>query len=165
DNRVVRKIRAAIVKGVFDLLDNLAQEKPDAYRTFYVQFGSVLKEGLIRSAFEEPNSAEHRDRIAKLLRFASSRSADPSALVSLEDYLARMPEGQKRIYYLGGPDYASVVKSPNLEIFRRRGLEVLFLTEPIDEFAMTSLRTFQGKELTSIDSAELDLPQPDEAGK
>jgi molecular chaperone HtpG len=85
------------------------------------------------------------------------------ALVSLEDYLARMPEGQKRIYYLGGPDYASVVKSPNLEIFRRRGLEVLFLTDPIDEFAMTSLRTFQGKELTSIDSADLDLPNADEA--
>jgi molecular chaperone HtpG len=85
--------------------------------------------------------------------------------VSLDDYIARMPEGQKRIYYLGGPDYASVAKSPNLEIFRRRGLEVLYLTDPIDEFAMNSLHAYQGKTLTSIDSADLDLPQADEAGK
>ena len=164
DNSVIRKIRSAIVKGVFDLLDNLTREKPDEYRTFYSQFGTVLKEGLIRTGFDEPQYAEHRDRIAKLLRFASSRSADPSAQVSLEDYIAQMPEGQKRIYYLGGPDYASVAKSPNLEIFRRRGLEVLYLTDPIDEFAMTALRTFQGKELTSIDSADLDLPQTDQTG-
>ncbi len=161
DNSVIRKIRSAIVKGVFDLLENLAQEKPDAYRTFYSQFGTILKEGLIRTGFDEPQYPEHRDRIAKLLRFASSRSADPSTQVSLEDYIARMAEGQKRIYYLGGPDHASVAKSPNLEIFRRRGLEVLYLTDPIDEFAVTALRTYQGKELTSIDSADLDLPQPD----
>src|SRR5262249_47518345 len=121
--------------------------------------------GLIRTGFDEPHPAEHRDRIAKLLRFASSRGADPSAQVSLDDYIARMPEGQKRIYYLGGPDYASVAKSPNLESFRRRGLEVLYLTDPIDEFAMNSLHTYQGKTLTSIDSADLDLPQADETGK
>ena len=77
-----------------------------------------------------------------------------------------MPEGQKRIYYLGGPDFSSVAKSPNLEIFRRRGLEVLFLTDPIDEFAITSLITYQGKTLTSIDSADLDLPDtPEVAGE
>jgi molecular chaperone HtpG len=163
DNSVIRKIRSAIVKGVFDLLDNLAREKPEDYRTFYGQFGTILKEGLIRTGFDEPQYAEHRDRIAKLLRFTSSRGADPTALVSLDDYLARMPEGQTRIYYLGGPDYASVAKSPNLEIFRRRGLEVLYLTDPIDEFAITSLRSYQGKELTSIDSANLDLPKADEA--
>ncbi len=80
-------------------------------------------------------------------------------MVSLDEYIARMPEGQKRIYYLGGPDFASIAKSPNLEIFRRRGLEVLYLTDPIDEFAITSLRSYQDKELTSIDSADLDLPE------
>ena len=80
-------------------------------------------------------------------------------MVSFDEYIARMPEEQKKIYYLGGPDFASIAKSPNLEIFRRRGLEVLYLTDPIDEFAITSLRTYQGKELTSIDSANLDLPE------
>ena len=118
----------------------------------------MLKEGLI----VDP---ANRERIAKLLRFASSRGDGPSATVSLDEYIARMPEGQKRIYYLGGPDYSSVAKSPNLEIFRRRGLEVLFLTDPIDEFAITSLITYQGKTLTSIDSADLDLPDtPEPAG-
>ena len=69
-----------------------------------------------------------------------------------------MPEGQSRIYYLGGTDLSSIAKSPNLEIFRRKGLEVLFLTDPIDEFALNSLHSYQGKDLTSIDSADLDLP-------
>ncbi len=115
----------------------------------------MIKEGLI---IDQPN----RERIAKLLRFTSSRSQGPNDVVSLDEYLARMPEGQRQIYYLGGPDFASVVKSPNLEIFRRRGIEVLFLTDPIDEFAITSLISYQGKTLTSIDSAELDLPDSPE---
>ena len=85
--------------------------------------------------------------------------------MSLDEYIARMPEGQKRIYYLGGPDFASIAKSPNLEIFRRRGLEVLFLTDPIDEFAITSLISYQGKDLTSIDSADLDLPDTPETAE
>ena len=78
--------------------------------------------------------------------------------MSFDEYLARMPEGQSRIYYLGGNDLSSLAKSPNLEIFRRKGLEVLFLTDPIDEFALNSLHSYQGKTLTSIDSADLDLP-------
>ncbi len=97
------------------------------------------------------------DRQAAPVR--SSRSDDPTAIVSLDEYIARMPDGQKRIYYLGGPDLASIAKSPNLEIFRRRGLEVLFLTDPIDEFAITALGSYQGKTLTSIDSADLELPE------
>jgi molecular chaperone HtpG len=156
DNSVIRRIRTSIVKGVLDRLDNLAGENAEAFRTFYGQFGAMLKEGLI----VDP---ANRERIAKLLRFASSRGDGPEASVSLDEYLARMPEGQKRIYYLGGPDYASVAKSPNLEIFRRRGLEVLFLTDPIDEFAITALGAYQGKTLTSIDSADLDLPEAPEA--
>ena len=158
DNSVIREIRTSLVKGVLDRLDNLAQENPEAFRTFYDQFGAMLKEGLI---VDPPN----RERIAKLLRFASSRGEDASATVSLDEYIARMPEGQKRIYYLGGPDFASIAKSPNLEIFRRAGVEVLFLTDPIDEFAITSLRSYQGKELTSIDSADLDLPETAETAE
>jgi molecular chaperone HtpG len=152
DNNVVRKIRTSLIKGVLDRLDKLAQEQPDVFRTFYDQFGRMLKEGLV----VDP---ANRERIAKLLRFPSSRADDPSTLVSLDEYIAKMPEGQTRIYYLGGPDLSSIRKSPNLEIFRRRGVEVLFLTDPIDEFAVSSLGTYQGKELTSIDSADLDLPE------
>jgi molecular chaperone HtpG len=152
DNSVIRKIRASLVKGVFDRLENLAQEKPEVFGKFYGQFGAMLKEGLV----VDPSN---RERIAKLLRFPSSRAEGPATAVSLDEYIGRMAEGQKRIYYLGGPDYAAVAKSPNLEIFRRRGVEVLFLTDPIDEFAITSLRSYQGKELTSIDAAELDLPE------
>jgi molecular chaperone HtpG len=157
DSSVIRRIRTSIVKGVLDRLDKLAEEDAEAYRTFYGQFGSMLKEGLV----VDP---ANRERVAKLLRFASSRG-DASATVSLDEYIGRMPEGQKRIYYLGGPDYASVAKSPNLEIFRRKGLEVLFLTDPIDEFAITALGSYQDKKLTSIDSADLELPDtPDVAG-
>ena len=150
DNSVIRRIRTSIVKGVLDRLDKLAEESPDAYRTFYEQFGIMLKQGVVEDS-------ANRERVAKLLRFASSRG-DATTTVSLDEYIARMPEGQKRIYYLGGPDLASVAKSPNLEIFRRKGLEVLFLTDPIDEFAITSLGRYQDRQLTSIDSADIDLP-------
>jgi molecular chaperone HtpG len=155
DNSVIRRIRTSIIKGVLDRLDKLAEEDAEAFRTFYGQFGMMLKEGLV----VDP---ANKERIAKLLRFTSSRGDGPTASVSLDEYIARMPEGQKRIYYLGGPDYASVAKSPNLEIFRRRGLEVLFLTDPIDEFAITALMSYQGKTLTSIDAADLELPDTPE---
>ena len=152
DNTVIRRIRTSLVKAVFDRLDQLAKDQPEDFQTFYAQFGQMLKEG----AIVDP---ANRERIAKLLRFASSHSEDPEARTSLDDYIARMPEDQKRIYYLGGPDLASIRKSPNLEIFRRRGLEVLFLTEPIDEFVMNALGSYGGKPLTSIDSDDLELPE------
>jgi molecular chaperone HtpG len=152
DNSVIRRIRTSLVKGVLDRLDHLAQDEPDVFRKFHDQFGRMLKEGLM----VDPANGE---RIAKLLRFASSRSDDPRSLVSFDEYLEKMPPGQSRIYFLGGPDFASIAKSPNLEIFRRRGLEVLYLTDPIDEFAMQSLGKYQGKALTSIDSADVEIPE------
>ncbi len=157
DNTVIRRIRTAIIKGVLDRLDRLAEEDAEKYRAFYEQFGMMLKQGVV----EDP---ANRERVAKLLRFSSSRGEGETS-VSLDAYIARMPEGQKPIYYLGGPDLASVAKSPNLEIFRRRGLEVLFLTDPIDEFAITALTTYQGKKLVSIDSADLELPDVPESEK
>jgi molecular chaperone HtpG len=152
DNSVIRKLRSSLVKGVLDRLDRLVEEDPEKFRAFYDQFGRTLKEGLI---VDHPN----KERIAKLLRFASSKGEDPAACVSLDEYLARMAAGQTRIYYIGGTDLSSIAKSPNLEIFRRKGIEVLYLSDPIDEFAISSLREYQGKKLTSIDSADLDLPQ------
>jgi molecular chaperone HtpG len=164
DNAVIRKIRTSLVKGVLDRLDQIAADKPEDFAKFTTQFGLLLKEG----AIVDP---ANRERLAKLLRFASSRSEENEPRVSLEEYVGRMPENQKRLYYLGGPDLAAIRKSPNLEIFRRRGLEVLFLTEPIDEFVMNSLISFAGRPLTSIDSDDLELPEapaeekPAEAGK
>jgi molecular chaperone HtpG len=152
DNSVIRKIRTSLIKGVFDRLDSLARDQNDVFRAFYDQFGRVLKEGLVVDI-------ANRERIAKLLRFASSKSDDPKELVSIDEYVARMQNGQKRIYYLAGQDQGSIVKSPNLEIFRRQRLEVLYLTDPIDEFAFNALGSYQEKTLTSIDSADLDLPE------
>lgn len=158
DNTVIRRIRTSVVKSVLDRLDQLSKDSPEDFKRFNEQFGLMIKEG----AVVDPGQ---RERLAKLLRFASSRSEDADAAVSLDDYVSRMPEDQKRIYYLGGPDLAAIKKSPNLEIFRRRGLEVLYLTDPIDEFVMNALGSHAGKPLTSIDSADLELPEsePDEA--
>ncbi len=158
DNSIIRKIRTSIVKGVLDRLDRLAQDDPELYRKFHEQFGRVMKEGLII------DPANH-ERIAKLLRYASSRSDDRQALVSFDAYLERMPANQTKIYYLSGADFASIAKSPNLEIFRRRGIEVLYLTDPVDEFALKALGSYQGKTLTSIDSADVEIPEAATTGE
>ncbi|WP_435006853.1 molecular chaperone HtpG [Tundrisphaera lichenicola] len=157
DNSVIRKIRNVLVKNVLDRLTLLSEEKPEEYLDFYRQFGATLKEGI---AVDPAN----RDRVAKLLRFNYTRSEGGVEQTGLDDYLKRAPEDSKQIYFLGGPDLASLRKSPSLEIFRKRNLEVLLLTDPIDEFVMTSLHQFGGRTLTSIDSAELDLPET-EPGK
>jgi molecular chaperone HtpG len=151
DNTVIRRIRGSLVKSIFDRLEQLAKDEPEAFQTFTDQFGALLKEGAI---VDFPQ----RDRLAKLIRFASSHDADGKLDVSLDDYIGRMPEGQTRIYFLGGPDLAAIEKNPNLEVFRKRKLEVLYLTEPVDEFVMNALGSYSDKLLTSIDSDDLDLP-------
>jgi molecular chaperone HtpG len=152
DNSIIRRIRTTLVKGVLDKLQSIADESPQEYLRFYRQFGTIFKEGVAR----EPMN---RDRIGKLMRFTSSHAEDPSAPASLDDYIGRAPEEPKVIYYLGGPDLASIKKSPNLELFRRRGLEVLFLNEPIDEFVLSALQTYEGRRLVSIDAADIELPE------
>jgi molecular chaperone HtpG len=154
DNTVIRRIRNTLVKGVLDRLHQLAEDDAPAFMTFYKQFGNILKEGI---AVDHAN----RERVARLLRFTSSHAENPDAPTSLDDYVKRFKPDQKAIYYLGGPDLASIKKSPNLEVFRRRGVEVLFLSDPVDEFVMSALRTFEGHPLTSIDAADIDLPGTD----
>jgi len=151
DSSVIRRIRGVLVKGVLDKLTKMAEETPDDYLAFYRQFGAAIKEGI---AVDHAN----RDRVARLLRFASSDADDGSTLTGLDAYIKRATAEQKAIYYLGGPDLASIRKSPNLEIFRKRDVEVLFLTDPVDEFVMTSLHAFDGRTLTSIDSSDIELP-------
>jgi len=159
DNSVIRKIRTTLVKGVLDKLQKLADESPKDFLTFYRQFGLTLKEGTAR----DPVNSE---RVAKLLRFSSTHAVDTESPASFDDYVKRAAADQKAIYYLGGPDLSSIKKNPNLEIFRRRGLEVLFLTDPVDEFVFSSLGSYGDRKLLSIDTADIELPpeNPDKAG-
>lgn len=151
DDTVIRRIRTTLVKSVLDRLQKLSEESPGEFLNFYRQFGPIFKEGIARDI---PN----RERVAKLLRFISSKVENSEEPTSLDAYIERSPESQKVIYFLGGPDLASLKKNPSLEIFRRRGLEVLYLTDPIDEFVMSSLGTYGGRKLVSIDAADVELP-------
>jgi molecular chaperone HtpG len=158
DNSVIRKIKNALVKGVLDKLDSLAVESPKDFLTFLNQFGSILKEAVARDPL-------NRDRVARLLRFKTSKALDPEAPASLDDYIKRMVEGQTKIYYLGGPNIDAIKTSPSAEVFHRRGIELLYLTEPVDEFVMTTLGSYDGKAFVSIDAADVELPPETEQEK
>lgn len=162
DNSVFRKIKRVLTKKVLSHLESLATERPDDYLTFYRQFGITLREGL-HADFE------HRDDVAGLLRFPTTASPSevgkPEPLTGFADYLKRAPEGQKQIYFLGGPDRKSLEQNPNLEVFRRKNLEVLLVTDPIDEFVLGNLQNFQGKDIVAIDSAKVELPPTTDAEK
>ncbi|HEV2450539.1 MAG TPA: molecular chaperone HtpG [Streptosporangiaceae bacterium] len=141
-SRVVDSIRSTAVKRVLKLLASLAEKEPEKYAAFWTEFGAVLKEGV---AEDFSNSAE----IAKLLCFTTTSSAGV-ADVSLADYVGRMKEGQDKIYYLLAPTLAAADSSPHLEAFRDKGVEVLLLTDPVDNWLVTSLREFEGKPLRSV---------------
>ncbi len=155
DNTIFRKMRKVLVRKVLDHLDKMSKEDPERYLRFYRQFGSVLREGVT-------TDFENRDRIAALLRFHSSHATDPDVLVSLDEYVDRAVEGQKQVYFLGGADRAAIERNPNLEVFRKRNLEVLYLTDPADEFVLSHVGKFRDMEIVSIDAADLELPECDE---
>ncbi len=140
-NRVVDKIRSALVKRVLDLLDDMAEKRPEDYAKFWTQFGRVLKEGVV----EDPANSE---RIAKLLRFNSTQDS-AAQTVTLADYVSRMPEGQEKILYLTGESLPALKNSPHLEGFRKAGYEVLLLADRVDEWVVTHLTEFDGKPLES----------------
>lgn len=165
DHKLLPKLKKVLTKKVLDHLADLAQEQPETFKTFATQFGSILRTG-IGSDFE------NRERIAKLMRFHSTHSSTESTLltgglddksptpsVSLDDYLKRAPEGQSQIYYLSGPNLEAMQKHPHLEIFRKRNLEVLFLDDAIDEYALIQLRSYEGKDVMSIDGADVKFPE------
>lgn len=157
DSRVVRTIRKQLVKQVLDMLAQLADERPADYVTAWRNFGPVLKEGL----HFEP---EHRDRLAKLLRYESSTSG--GELRSLADYVASMPEGQEAIYYALGPSRQDLDASPHLEALRKKGYEVLYMTDPVDQWAVQGLAEHDGKALVSASDPNLDLGDAEaEAGQ
>jgi len=146
----VDAIRAGCAKRVLALLGDLAQKDKAKYAAFWQEFGRVLKEGV----GEDPSN---RDDIAKLLRFSSTHGGTETEDVSLADYAARMKEGQDRIYYVTAESFAAAKGSPHLEIFRKRGVEVLLLSDRVDEWLVAHLREFEGKPLVSVGRAELGL--------
>lgn len=155
DHKLIPKLKKVLTKRVLDHLAELSEVQPETYKTFITQFGSILRTG-IASDFE------NRERIAKLLRYHSTHSTSDSKespSVSLDDYLKRAPEGQSQIYYLSGPNLDAMQKHPHLEAFRKRHLEVLFLDDPIDEYALIQLRSYNGKEVMSIDGADVKFPE------
>ena len=146
----VDAIRAGCAKRVLALLGDLAQKDSEKYAAFWREFGRVLKEGV----GEDPSN---RDEIAKLLRFASTHAGTEAEDVSLADYLGRMKEGQDRIYYVTAETFLAAKGSPHLEIFGQRGIEVLLLSDRVDEWLVANLREFEGKPLASVARGELGL--------
>jgi len=152
ESRDVRAIREGSAKRVLSLLEDLAENKAEEYAAFWTEFGQVLKEG----AGEDAGNLE---RIAKLLRFASTHSGDAAQTVSFADYVSRMKEGQDKIYYVTADSFAAASNSPHLEIFRKKGIEVLLLSDRVDEWMLSYLREFDGKSLVSVAKGGLDLAE------
>src|SRR5690606_22752997 len=149
-SRDMDAIRAGSVRKVLDLLADLAEKDKDKYATFWREFGPVLKEGIV----EDP---ANREAIARLLRFASTHADTEAQEVALADYVARMKPGQERIYYVTAESFNAAKHSPHLEVFRRKGVEVLLLSDRVDEWVMTHLTEFDGKPLASVAKGGLDL--------
>ena len=150
ENRRIQSIRTGAVKRVLDLLGGIAKDDSEKYAKFWENFGRVLKEGVVEDG-------RNREQIAKLLRFASTRDAEDAETVSLDDYVSRMKDGQKGIYYITADGYRTARSSPHLEVFDKHGLEVLLLADPIDEWLVMHLTEYEDKPLVSVMKGELDL--------
>jgi len=154
-SKQISTIKSGAVKKVLGMLENLAKNEPEKYETFWSQFGAVIKEGPIEDH-------ANKERIGKLLRFASTNGDSDKQTVSLEDYVSRMKEGQEKIYYVTAESYAAAKNSPHLEIFRKKGIEVLLLSDRIDEWMVSSFDEFDGKYLQSVAKGNLDLGKLDD---
>lgn len=148
-NKAVDSIRSALVKRALGMLEELAISDSDKYNQFWDEFGQVLKEG-------PAEDFANKENIAKLLRFASTHTNEESQRVSLEDYIKRMPEGQDKIYYVAAETFNAAKNSPHLEVFREKGIEVLVLYDRIDEWLMSHLTEFEGKQFNSVARGSLD---------
>jgi molecular chaperone HtpG len=154
-SKQISTIKSGAVKKVLGMLEGLAKNEPEKYEKFWSEFGAVMKEGPIEDH-------ANKERIAKLLRFASTHGDSDKQSVSLEDYVGRMKEGQEKIYYVTADSYAAAKNSPHLEIFRKKGIEVLLLSDRVDEWLISSLDEFDGKHLQSVAKGQLDLGKLDD---
>lgn len=150
DNKITAALRKALTKRSLQMLEKLAKDDAEKYLQFWKEFGLVLKEG-------PAEDLANKETIAKLLRFASTHNDSSEQTVSLEDYISRMKEGQKAIYYITADSYVAAKNSPHLELFNKKGIEVLLLSDRIDEWMLSYLTEFDGKPLQSITKADLDL--------
>lgn len=155
-NRLIDTIRSTATKKVLGLLSDLATSDKEKYATAWKEFGRVLKEGLLEDR-------TNRESLAKLLRFATTMSSSEQQEVSLEDYVARMKPGQDKIYYIVADSYAAAKDSPLLEIFKKKDIEVLLLSDPVDHLAIPELSEFEGHQLQSVSKGEIDLAGMEDA--
>lgn len=149
-SKQISTIKSGAVKKVLGLIEGMAKNEAEKYETFWSNFGNVLKEGVIEDF-------SNKDRIAKLLRFSSTHTDSEKQDVSLEDYVGRMKEGQEKIYFITADSFAAAKNSPHLEIFRKKGIEVLLLSDRIDEWLVSSLTEFDDKHMQSVAKGNLDL--------
>ena len=150
NDSTVESIKSALTKRVLDMLDKLAKKEPEKFQGFWKEFGTVLKEG-------PAEDFSNREKIAKLLRFASTHTGDAEHNVSLDDYIGRMKEGQQKIYYITADSHAAAKSSPHLEVFRKKGIEVLIMSDRIDEWMMGYLSEYDGKQFQDVARGQLDL--------
>ncbi len=147
---IIDSMKSALTKRVLDMLEKLAKNEPEQYKSFWKNFGQVMKEG-------PAEDFANKEKIAGLLRFASTNGVEGEQVVGLAEYLARAKEGQDKIYYLTGEKFEAVKDSPHLEVFRKKGIEVLLLTDRIDEWLMSYLSDFDGKSFVDVARGDLDL--------
>ncbi|MCH8498959.1 MAG: molecular chaperone HtpG [Marinobacter sp.] len=150
NDSTVESIKTALTKRVLDMLDKLAKKEPEKYQGFWKEFGTVLKEG-------PAEDFSNREKIAKLLRFASTHTGEPDHTVSLDDYIGRMKDGQKKIFFIAADSHAAAKSSPHLEVFRKKGIEVLIMSDRIDEWMMGYLSEYDGKQFQDVARGQLDL--------
>lgn len=158
DNHITKAMRTGITKRVLGMLEKLAKDDAEKYQTFWAQFGQVLKEG-------PAEDFANRERIAGLLRFASTHTSSAAPTVSLDDYISRMKEGQSKIYYIVADSHEAAANSPHLELLRKKGIEVLLMSERIDEWLINHLTEYKEKQLHSVTRGELELGELEDAAE
>ncbi|TNF89384.1 MAG: molecular chaperone HtpG, partial [Gammaproteobacteria bacterium] len=157
-SKVIDSIRSGSTKKVLGMLEKLAKNDPEKYQKFWTEFGKVLKEG-------PAEDFANREKIGKLLRFSTTHTDAAEQTVSLDDYIGRMQEGQDKIYYIAADSHSAAKNSPHLEIFRKKGIEVLLLSDRVDEWLTAHLMEYEGKKLQSVAKGELDLGKDEESEK
>lgn len=154
-NKVIDMIRGGSVKKILGMLQKMSENEPEKYQEFWKGFGRVLKEG-------PGEDFANKEKIAKLFRFASTHTGTDEQNVSFDDYISRMKEGQGKIYYIVADSFASAKNSPHLEVFAKKGLEVLLLSDPVDEWLASHITEFDGKSLQAVSKGSLDLGEFDD---
>ncbi|MCP4188795.1 MAG: molecular chaperone HtpG [Gammaproteobacteria bacterium] len=157
-SKVIDNIRSGSVKKTLSMLEKVAKNDPEKYQKFWDEFGKVLKEG-------PAEDFANKEKIAKLLRFATTQSGEDAQTVSLDDYIGRMQEGQDKIYYIAADSHSAAKNSPHLEIFKKKGIEVLVLSDRVDEWLTSHLNEYEGKKIQSVAKGELDLGKDEESEK